>query len=498
MTTLSFTTSASITDNKITISSHGMETHFAVKYNNGTDPSPYDIGLTDDSVYYVIKLDTNNIYLAQNFNDIKLFLGEFTELINTDTDEIYLEDHGFSTGDRVVYSSQDGISVGGLGSWNIYYVIRVDDNKLKLADNLSAASAGNSIDITTVGSGYSHLLAKYVSLTDGSEPEQTHNLIYDYYLDEAGVGGGDLWEQSGSDIYYNSGNVGIGTTTPAAAEPTTLNVVGGGSNISTALFESSNDANYVKIASNPDLSGYNDTGLAFGFNNSVGQSITDLFSIGAENNTSDGKNFYIYDNVYDAYRIYISDAGTIGINTTIPKGSFGLSNSAGTAGSIVIGNQSSTGSYATLRLLAASGGGTFIQSGQNYSSGSATPIIFGPILSATEWLRITTDGNIKIGGSANRGTTEGTNQLVIFNGTAPSGTLTDGASFYAASGEMRVMDSAGNNTLLSPHDHNTNEWIFDSIDTRTGKHLRIDVERLLRFVNEHFGLDCVHDFVKEV
>jgi hypothetical protein len=102
-----------------------------------------------------------------------------------------------------------------------------------------------------------------------------------------------------------------------------------------------------------------------------------------------------------------------------------------------------------------------------------------------------TDG---VRGTANRGTTEGTNQLVLFNGTAPAGPLTNGASFYAADGEMRVMDAAGNNTLLSPHDHETNEWIYDSVDTRTGKRLRVDVERMLRFLNDHFGTDFVHDF----
>lgn len=104
---------------------------------------------------------------------------------------------------------------------------------------------------------------------------------------------------------------------------------------------------------------------------------------------------------------------------------------------------------------------------------------------------------MKVGGTATRGTTEGTNQVVIFNGTAPAGTLTNGASFFADTGEMRVMDSAGNNTLLSPHDRDTNEWIFDSVDTRTGKRLRIDVERLLRTLNDRFGLDYVHDLMAE-
>jgi len=113
---------------------------------------------------------------------------------------------------------------------------------------------------------------------------------------------------------------------------------------------------------------------------------------------------------------------------------------------------------------------------------------------STERARITSVGNFKIGGTADRATTEGTNQLVLFNGTAPVGTLTNGVSFYSESGEARVMDAAGNSTLLSPHDTATNEWIFHSKHTPTGKVLRIDVERLLKFVNDHFGLDAVHEF----
>ncbi|NBW20467.1 MAG: hypothetical protein EBR82_72115, partial [Caulobacteraceae bacterium] len=100
-------------------------------------------------------------------------------------------------------------------------------------------------------------------------------------------------------------------------------------------------------------------------------------------------------------------------------------------------------------------------------------------------------------GTADRATTAGTNQVVIFNGTAPVGTLANGCSFYSTAGEMRVMDAAGNATLLSPHDSQTNEWIYDSSHTPTGKRLKIDVERLLRFLNDHFGLDCVHDFIQE-
>ena len=105
-------------------------------------------------------------------------------------------------------------------------------------------------------------------------------------------------------------------------------------------------------------------------------------------------------------------------------------------------------------------------------------------------------GNLGLGGTAARATTVGTAVLNIFNGTAPVGTLTNGISLYSSSGEAYVMDAAGNATLFSPHDAETNEWVFKSKHTPTGKVLKIDVEKLLRFVNDHFGLDAVHEFVE--
>jgi hypothetical protein len=55
--------------------------------------------------------------------------------------------------------------------------------------------------------------------------------------------------------------------------------------------------------------------------------------------------------------------------------------------------------------------------------------------------------NLKLGSNALRATTEGTTHLDLFNGTAPVGTLANGVSLYSASGEIRVMNSAGVVTL---------------------------------------------------
>jgi hypothetical protein len=108
---------------------------------------------------------------------------------------------------------------------------------------------------------------------------------------------------------------------------------------------------------------------------------------------------------------------------------------------------------------------------------------------------ITTSGNIKIAGTANRATTEGTNHLDIFDGTAPVGTLANGVSLYSTSGELYAMDAAGNASLQSPH-NKKGEWIFLSKNTVTGKVLRIDMERMMKVLNEQLGGGFIDEYME--
>jgi hypothetical protein len=93
-------------------------------------------------------------------------------------------------------------------------------------------------------------------------------------------------------------------------------------------------------------------------------------------------------------------------------------------------------------------------------------------------------------------TTNGEGVLHMANAaTNPVGALTGGgAAFYASSGEMNVIDAAGNTTLLSPHDQKTNEWIFRSENAGLGKGLEIRVEAFIRAVQDKLGLDFVKDY----
>jgi hypothetical protein len=105
----------------------------------------------------------------------------------------------------------------------------------------------------------------------------------------------------------------------------------------------------------------------------------------------------------------------------------------------------------------------------------------------TETGRLDLTGSLQIGGTAVRAGTAGTKRLDIFDGTAPTSTLANGISLYSTAGELRVMDAAGNATLLSPHDHDTNEWIYLSVNTVTRRRLRIDMERLMRALDAQMG-----------
>ena len=122
---------------------------------------------------------------------------------------------------------------------------------------------------------------------------------------------------------------------------------------------------------------------------------------------------------------------------------------------------------------------------------------------ATERFRIAADGailiadgsTVKIGATTAHATTAGTNSLSIFNGDAPVGSLTNGASFYAASGEMWVIDAGANTTQLSPHNPETREWWFNSKDVH-GRVLRIHMERLMKRLDEEFGGGFIEEFIE--
>lgn len=79
--------------------------------------------------------------------------------------------------------------------------------------------------------------------------------------------------------------------------------------------------------------------------------------------------------------------------------------------------------------------------------------------------------------------------LSIGVGTAPTTGATDAIQIYAtgATAECYIMDEAGNATLQTPHDKVTGEWIFYSKNVKTGRMVRVDMERMVKAIEKLTG-----------
>jgi hypothetical protein len=220
-------------------------------------------------------------------------------------------------------------------------------------------------------------------------------------------------------------------------------------------------------------------------------------------------------NVSGTQAFFIDSLGRVGIGTATPGfklgitlanatsdylhigqdvtyGAFIAGGNNSTAGSAFIGNflfNTTTPASSISAGNTSTADGIYFDNGIHFLSNNSISGAFTP----AERLTIKNTGNIKIAGTALRATTEGTNHLDIFDGTAPVGTLTNGISIYSSAGEAYIMDAAGNTTLQSPHDPITNYWIFDSKNEVRGTSLRIDMEQMMKELNNTFGWDYVHE-----
>ncbi|AOX01713.1 hypothetical protein BJP34_21745 [Moorena producens PAL-8-15-08-1] len=258
-----FTRSTLDLDNNIIVhGNHGFETGDAVVYSNDGDTSiganNSDGELVDGQIYYIIKVDDHRLKLAESYNNaintsaIDLTsTGEGihhslrTPTVNADTDEINLLGHGWETGDRVVYSHNEGTSIGAntnngeLVDGDSYYVIVIDANTIKLASNYTDAIAysdtnDTAINLTSTGSGSEHTLAKAI-LNLEADDQVT---LFDHGLET-----GDAL------IYGNGGNTSI------SANTTDGELVDGATYYAIVI-----DENTIKLASSAaEANSYSDT-----------------------------------------------------------------------------------------------------------------------------------------------------------------------------------------------------------------------------------------------
>src|SRR5262249_10023246 len=118
----------------------------SASYRDGTAGLTASIGVTDNDIQTVVKGTVESAAPAAPKGTVTF--NPFTGVDPAqDLFDFGTTKHNFNTGDAVVYSSGNGGEVGGLESGETYYVIKVDDFKLKLAATPEDAAAGVAIDL---------------------------------------------------------------------------------------------------------------------------------------------------------------------------------------------------------------------------------------------------------------------------------------------------------------------------------------------------------------
>ena len=81
-----------------------------------------------------------------------------TDVVSISGDTLTFNNHRFVNLQRVTYADGGGTAIGGLTDGTAYFIIKVDQNNIKLATSSSNAAAGTAIDLTSGAAGTSHTL----------------------------------------------------------------------------------------------------------------------------------------------------------------------------------------------------------------------------------------------------------------------------------------------------------------------------------------------------
>jgi len=326
-------------------------------------------------------------------------------------------------------------------------------------------------------------------------------------------------DYSGYMFFADTGNVGIGTTTPGMK----LDVYGAhveGQGL--ARFDSTS-ASIIVLNS---ASGANDAMVRFKNGN------TDKWFAGYEGTSG---NYAISTGGVTELLSVQSDgdviigSGNVGIGTTGPQTRLEIGANSATDELLTIRSQGKAGINLLSDTANTTGepGGAYINFAQDGSTGVSVlgtiqtadqdargTSLTGAIQNATTLstdsyplqlgssrvIRMTFDtaGNVGIGTTGPGGSsTAGTKVLSLGDGTAPVGGVANQVSLYSSSGELYALDSAGNTPLLSPHDKNTGEWIFYSKNTKTGRVVRVNMEQLVKEVERLSGKQFMFETFEE-
>jgi len=80
-----------------------------------------------------------------------------SDVVSISGNTLTFNNHRFVTGQKVTYNDGGGTAIGGLADGS-YFIIKEDQNTIKLASSASNATAGTAIDLTSGAAGGSHTL----------------------------------------------------------------------------------------------------------------------------------------------------------------------------------------------------------------------------------------------------------------------------------------------------------------------------------------------------
>ena len=163
---------------RILIPDHGYTTGDCVVYDPMAGTSIG--GLIPYRQYFIKAIDSKFIQIypdkisLQQVPNKKFFASSD---VNTANNTITMASHGYITGDMIVYRA-DSTAVGGLEDSGVYYVIKIDNNTIKLAESLIDSdprycsddtyfaedyvtiTSYNELDLTSAGVGNYHVISK--------------------------------------------------------------------------------------------------------------------------------------------------------------------------------------------------------------------------------------------------------------------------------------------------------------------------------------------------
>ena len=102
---------------------------------------------------------TNTFKILDDISSYTLtFDGSSASVVSVANDTITSNNHRFVNLQRVIYTKGGGTVITGLSEDGVYYIIKVDQNTIKLATSSSNAAAGTGINLTGLGAGTTHTL----------------------------------------------------------------------------------------------------------------------------------------------------------------------------------------------------------------------------------------------------------------------------------------------------------------------------------------------------